>query len=103
MYCNDPNQFEGACKHIKECPIVLNAFVANSHDNSYRKFIRESNALCNHIKPLVCCPSDGRRNQLTENSIQGRLLTPAEGCGYSNQNVRVKFTGKKRSKLGEFR
>lgn len=80
---------------------MLNDIASKSKDHSYRQFIRHSNAKCNYIKPLICCPSDGRQNQLVESSIQGRLLTPAEGCGFSNQNLRVKFAGKKRSKLGE--
>ncbi|XP_055303524.1 venom protease-like [Sitodiplosis mosellana] len=102
VFCQDPNQFEGACKHIKECSTVLNELVGKSYDNSYRQYIRQSNAICDHIKPLVCCPSDGRRNQLTESSIQGRLLTPSEGCGFSNQNLRLKSGDKKRSRLGAF-
>lgn len=80
---------------------MLNDIASKSKDQSYRQFIRHSNAKCNYIKPLICCPSDGRQNQFVESSIQGRLLTPAEGCGFSNQNLRVKFAGKKRSKLGE--
>lgn len=100
--CSDPNDFEGFCKSIKHCPVVLNEFIAKSNDSAYIEYIQQSNSKCDNIKPFICCPSDGKTKQISDDDIRGRLLTPAEGCGFSNQNNRLRIGSRQYSKLGAF-
>lgn len=99
--CADPDRLEGVCKSIKQCPAVLNEFLARSNESDYIGFLRQSNVNCDNIKPFICCPNDGRKINLPENNFHGRLLTPDEGCGFSNKNIRIKFGGGHSAKVGE--
>lgn len=102
MHCSDPDSFVGDCKHIKQCPSVLNDFITRSNESDYIAYLRQSNVNCHYMKPFVCCPHDGRQNSnLPETHFQRRLLSPEEGCGYSNNNIRIKFAGGHKAKVGE--
>lgn len=96
-FCRDPNGSNGVCMNIKECPSVLNEFVARFDDLEYIEFIKRSNRYCDNIRPFICCPDEGKSEEFlnrkpvgvangsnTPNKFQGRFLTPEEGCGYSN-------------------
>lgn len=103
-YCLDPDNFPGVCKHIKECPIILNELMAKNNDAAFVQYLRDSNLACRNMDtnmPLVCCPPDGRKYQIPESSVQGRLLTPSEGCGFSNQELRLKLAVGHQSRLGD--
>lgn len=90
-YCRDPNGVEGVCRNIKQCPIMLKNFVrlVNQRDESYIRYIRQSNAICTTTnEPIICCPTKRRfdtrsfnRPTILVKPILGRLLTPDEGCG----------------------
>lgn len=94
--CRDPNGVDGVCKHIKQCPTVLKDFVrlVNRRDESYIRYIRQSNDICNNANhPIICCPlvKMTRRNKVnkpkvnvvkpTDKVVRRRLPTPEEGCG----------------------
>lgn len=51
--CYDPNNVPGVCTSIKECPSILNEFLARQKDQAYIKYIQSSNANCNYIQPNV--------------------------------------------------
>ena len=77
---------------IKSCPVVLNEFIARQKDPEYVKFIQKSNANCNNVKQNICCPQNGPPTEAptqpppTQTPIlAARLLTPREGCGFSNE------------------
>lgn len=111
--CTDPNGVKGTCTNINECPSVLNEFIARSKDQRYIRFIKLSNIICDNIQASICCPFEEEnevpikpiepieRNQTRNgNSIQGRLLTPEEGCGYS-KNAGSRIVGGVTAQLGE--
>lgn len=98
--CNDPTGVKGTCKSIKQCPVILNEFLKRSKDNAYIQFIRESNAKCESVQPFICCPLENGSSDLPNVSLQGRLLTPEEGCGTSNATVR-KIVGGTTAKPGK--
>lgn len=98
--CRDPNGVEGVCKNIKQCPTVLKDFVrlAQRRDESYIRYIRQSNAICQKLNhPIICCPLENRVTRLFEivepsdKNIRGRLLTPDEGCGTGKPIPRPKI------------
>lgn len=121
--CKDPNGYIGACTNIKECPSVLNKFIANPNDGRYIRYIKISNSICGNIQSFICCryeeknevPSTSetflpnepvdtfepiRQDQTpNDNAIQGRLLIPEEGCGYS-YNSSTRIVGGKPTKIG---
>lgn len=100
--CNDPRSGAmGTCQNIKQCPSILNEFLARPKDNAYIQYIRESNSKCENVQPYICCPlENGSSSGDTSNaSLQGRLLTPEEGCGTSNATVR-KIVGGTAAKPG---
>lgn len=121
--CNDPNGEPGTCTNIKECPSVLNKFIESSSDPRYIRFIKISNSICDNIQPYICCPYEKTNGETSTsetilpnepvetvepikhnespngNSIQGRLLTPEEGCGYS-YNTSTRIVNGKPAKLG---
>lgn len=99
--CADPDHFGGVCKHIEQCESVLNEYMARSDEIDHMDYIRESNVNCDNVTSFVCCPFDGRKTNLPETKFQGRLLTPDEGCGFSNKNARVKLARGHKAKLGE--
>lgn len=52
--CSDPNGLVGRCISIRECPDILEQFVARQTDPAYTDYIRRSNAQCNYVQPYVC-------------------------------------------------
>lgn len=52
--CEDPNGIVGECKSIRECPVILEQFVARQNDQQYVQYIQRSNAVCNYVQPNVC-------------------------------------------------
>ncbi|XP_031626165.1 venom serine protease Bi-VSP-like isoform X2 [Contarinia nasturtii] len=103
--CRDPNGIEGVCMSIKECPVILNEFVAKSKDSSYVQYIKRSNENCRNIQPYICCPSENKPIIQTDASpvaqIQGRLLTADEGCGYTNDTT-TRVVGGRPAKNGQY-
>lgn len=104
--CSDPNGVVGICKSIKECPVILNEFLARSQDSAYIQYLQRSNENCRNIKPFICCPFETRAanpsNYQPNLDIQGRLLSPEEGCGLS-KIVNTKIVGGMNAKPGKFR
>lgn len=81
---------------VRDCPAVLETFIARQKDPEYVKFIRQSNANCNYASQAICCPREAPNSGGTPNSgetqpiqpveirtSKARLLTPSEGCGVS--------------------
>lgn len=100
--CIEPMGARGTCRNIKQCPAILNEFLARSKDNAYIQYLRESNKKCEGVQPFICCPFENRPSTNAANvNLQGRLLTPEEGCGSSNATVR-KIVGGTTAKAGEF-
>lgn len=107
--CQDPNGINGVCKSLKECPAILSEFLAKNKDTAYVEYIKRSNENCRKIQPFICCPlDDGRSIKPTESTespqkpdlnIQGRLLTPNEGCGFSKVK-NTKIVGGQTAKKG---
>lgn len=89
--CNDPKGMSGVCRNIRECPHILQQFVARQTDPQYIEYIRESNGLCNYVQPYICCTKEEAapvpQGPTTVEPIQGRLLSPQEGCGDSNSTL----------------
>lgn len=102
--CSDPNGVIGFCKSIKACPIILNEFLARSQDSVYIDYLKQSNVNCRNIKPLICCPFENRSAGIPVDqsnvNIQGRLLTPEEGCGFSERISNNKIVGGSNAKPG---
>lgn len=86
--CHDPNGVEGVCKNIKECPSILSEFLVKNKDTAYVQYIKQSNARCRNMQPFICCPTETKSTNSDNVSLQGRLLTPEEGCGSPNTTVR---------------
>lgn len=89
--CTDPkNGAKGTCQSIKQCPVILNEFLSRTTDASYVQYLKDSNKKCQNVQPFICCPlENGSSSDNAPNvSLQGRLLTPEEGCGSSNATVR---------------
>lgn len=90
--CSDPNGSPGTCRSIRECPHILEQFVARQNDPSYRSYIQQSNSLCNYVQPNICCtrqtpPTEAPAVIPTPAALKGRLLTPDKGCGFSNTTL----------------
>uniref|UniRef100_A0A1B0CAP3 CLIP domain-containing serine protease n=1 Tax=Lutzomyia longipalpis TaxID=7200 RepID=A0A1B0CAP3_LUTLO len=96
--CKDPAGNSGVCVNIKECQPVLNDFLARQNDPNYVRYIQQSNANCNYVQPNICCPKSMMTvttappvipTSPTSRPIQPsgpiHLLTPEEGCGFSNK------------------
>lgn len=78
-------------------------------DPDYVQYIKRSNENCRKIQPFICCPLEDRSIaplETTESpkepsvSIQGRLLLPNEGCGFSKAKT-TKIVGGQTAKKGE--
>ncbi|XP_062557292.1 uncharacterized protein LOC134222163 [Armigeres subalbatus] len=103
--CIGPDNKEGNCISLRDCPVMLNEFLQRQKDPQYIRFIQDSNAICNYIQPNVCCPlqsytpappvppptvtppappapSTEGPTQPKNNGIT-TIPTPATGCGYS--------------------
>lgn len=100
--CNDPKSgVKGTCQSIKECPVILNEFLSRTKDAAYIQYLKDSNKNCQNVQPYICCPlENGSSNNAPNVSLQGRLLTPQEGCGTSNATVR-KIVGGTTAKPGK--
>lgn len=105
--CQDPNGVVGVCKSIKECPSVLSEFLVKNKDSAYVRYIKRSNENCRKIEPFICCPFETRiaQEQPTGESysnIQGRLLSPEEGCGFT-EKLNTKIVGGVNARPGELK
>lgn len=86
--CYDPKGRDGVCRNIRECPHILREFVSRQGDPVYIQYIKESNGLCNYVQPNICCTQEEAPTTAPKSTvIKGRLLTPEEGCGYSNTTL----------------
>lgn len=98
-HCRDPNGVEGVCRYVKQCPIILKDFVrlVQQRDESYIRYIRQSNAICSTIdNPIICCPMKRRAgssywNDMIAKTVPGKLPTPDEGCGMGRLLRRPRF------------
>lgn len=101
--CYDPKGNNGFCRNIRECPHILKQFVARQSDPIYIEYIRESNGLCNYVQPNICCSKEEPETDQTKTAqpeaIKGRLLTPEEGCGFSNTTL-TRVVGGQPAKIG---
>lgn len=106
--CRDPSDVEGVCRNIDNCPDVLNELAAKKDDAPYLQYIKDSNVICQNVESFICCPLRNLQTPISYHSIQtpnvgiqGRLLTPQEGCGSSNApNHRI--VGGKSARPGDF-
>lgn len=60
--CTDPNGLSGVCKSIKECPAILGELNAKQSDKSFVRYLKNSNEICDFIKPNVCCPDKNEKS-----------------------------------------
>jgi Regulatory CLIP domain of proteinases len=93
--CRTPDDINGYCIGVKQCPSVLQIFVQRQKDPEYIKYIRQSNANCNYASQAICCPNDAPVTQpplptspdetpiAQPNRVGSRLFLPSEGCGVS--------------------
>lgn len=113
------NSSIGVCKSIKECPTILDEFLKKNKDPAYVEYIKRSNENCRKVQPLICCPSEDRSIEITGSTvtveivetteapkkpnvdIQGSLLMPNEGCGFSKVK-NTKIVGGQNAKPGSF-
>lgn len=112
-YCRDPNGVEGVCRNVKQCPIILKDFVrlVNQRDESYIRYIRQSNAICTTTvnNPIICCPVKRRVGSsiwqdMIMKTAPGKLPTPEEGCGLGKRITRPRtFNPGFRTKPGKFK
>lgn len=89
--CRDPNGEHGFCRSIRECPVILKDFTAllERKDVAFIQYIQQSNAICSKTKPVICCPARKKSFKPSQEIIPTNrriqhLLTPDEGCGFSN-------------------
>lgn len=80
--CTDPNGLSGVCKNIKECPAILSQLNARISDESFVRYLRNSNRICNFHRQNVCC-HDKQTSEYKKMSF--RLPTVEEGCGIRNR------------------
>lgn len=97
MPCFDPRGVAGFCCNLTDCPYINIEYETRkfffTYEDQYRVYIQQSTSICiAHSGDSICCP---RRRTTTEaptttvappepNIPFGRLLTPLEGCGFSN-------------------
>lgn len=102
--CTDPKGAPGVCKSEKnfffvirnilklilkfsdigDCDSVVNELKARSSDPDFKQYIQKSNEICNYATRTVCCPSGSPPTNSIQNEGFNSLITPEEGCGYSN-------------------
>lgn len=102
---------EGVCKSLKECPAILSVFLMKENkDPVYVEYIKRSNENCRKIEPFICCPLDAKTTnapgtndvpKTKDVNIQGRLLTPDEGCGITKVKT-TRIVGGQTAKVGAF-
>lgn len=87
--CTSPDNLEGFCINVKECPAVLEEFLKRRNDPEYVRYIQQSNANCNYERQAICCPNQSPPPQNQQNSQQptssntvSRLALPDQ-CGVS--------------------
>lgn len=88
--CSTPDNLNGFCINVKECPAVLDEFLKRRNDPEYVRFIQQSNANCNYERQAICCPnqspppSQNQQNnqQQTSSNTASRLAEPDQ-CGVS--------------------
>lgn len=108
MSCSDPRGNDGFCCNMIDCPTLNIGFETKkyffTYNEQYRVYIQQFTSICiTHSEDFICCP---KRKNTTDPSTTskttstttttttvappepnipfGRLLTPSEGCGYSN-------------------
>lgn len=107
MSCLDPRGFDGFCCNLIDCPSIYVEYQTKkyffTYNEQYRVYIQQSTAICiTHSEDFICCPKRKNTTEPTDpattttttttttvappepNIPFGRLLTPSEGCGYSN-------------------
>lgn len=108
MPCSDARGFDGFCCNLNDCPTLNVALTKKyffTYNDEYRVYIQQSTSICiSHSEDFICCPkkknstdsSDSATTTPTTTTTKttvappepnipfGRLLTPSEGCGYSN-------------------
>lgn len=66
----------------------MDQYAARRGDQELIRFIRASNKNCNYAETVVCCPDTDESVKPSPTtsapSLPPRLLTPVEGCGFSN-------------------
>lgn len=67
-----------------QCNPVLDALKTRSQDPEFKQYIQRSNGACNYATRTVCCPSGPIAPPPVDLGGKARLLTPEEGCGFSN-------------------
>lgn len=102
MSCFDPRGVEGFCCNLVDCPNVNIEYQTRkfffTYNDEYRVYVQQSTSICiTQSRDSVCCPN--RRNATEAPPVTttttttpapepnipfGRLLSPLEGCGYSN-------------------
>lgn len=103
--CNDPKGVPGVCKGIRDCPHIKTEFVDRQNDKSYIEYIRKSNVICKGASAVICCTDLSRATDGTNNNnnagVRPRLLTPEEGCGFSNA-THTRVVGGQPAKKGAY-
>lgn len=108
--CRDPNGLNGICMNIKECSSILDELRRKQKDPTFIQYVQQSNSKCGSIQPFICCPNVGRIEEPNDQpspstsvdpTIQGRLLTEEEGCGFSNVTHK-RIVGGNKAKEGKF-
>lgn len=108
MPCSDARGFDGFCCNLIDCPGVNVEFQTKkyffTYNEQYRIYVQQSTSICiTQSEDFICCPKRKNATQSTTTSTTtttttttttvappepnipfGRLLTPSEGCGYSN-------------------
>lgn len=112
--CFDSTGFEGVCCDLTDCPFLNVKFKTKhyilTYDDNIKVYIQQSTSICvAHNQDFVCCPQPKNDTEPTttppppEPSIPfGRLLTTAEGCGYSNI-TRKKFADGSPAEAGKLK
>lgn len=115
---------------LKRVSHHIRRILSKNKDPLYVEYIKRSNENCRKIQPLICCPLQEKSikppTEITEtiqtigateitviletteapkkpnSDIQGRLLMPSEGCGFSKAK-NTKIVGGQTSKPGSSR
>ncbi|XP_055910857.1 uncharacterized protein LOC129945223 [Eupeodes corollae] len=103
--CTGPDLKAGFCAPLAQCPELIDRLKVNPRDETFARFLRISNEICESQYSVVCCPSGV---QVTTPSvifprnvdeIPRKLPTMADGCGFVNNEYR-KIVGGTASKVG---
>lgn len=83
--CTSPENLNGYCINVRECPKILDEFIKRRQDPEYVRYIQSSNANCNYASQAICCPNEASQpSQPSQPStnLGSRLGNPGE-CGVS--------------------